>query len=149
MQLDPKRLTPGSIDEVAINYFLHGACGALTMALHDETGWPIVAITDHHNVYDGVSGWGSALHWAVEHPNGQLIDIEGLHDPEELVEQYHDEADDGIAAAARTTRAHVEEWYIENQGEPIPVSLARTFVRPLLKVIAEQLEAESNSRHTP
>src|SRR5690554_5632535 len=123
---DPTKLSPGVLDGYAKRAFKYGACGALAIALHDETGWPIVAITDAHNVYDGKAGGGSALHWTVRHPSGRLLDVNGLHAPEALVEEYEGEADDGEAAAGLSSRAHVCEWYVEAQGEPVPVELAKS-----------------------
>lgn len=134
-----QHLTPGVLDGYARRAFKYGGCGALALALHDATGWPIVAITDHHNVFeDGQAGGGSALHWTVRHPDGRLIDIDGAHDPDELVEAYHGDADDGQAAAGKSCREDVVEWYIECQGEPIPVALAASFVSPLLDAIRTQ-----------
>ena len=130
--LDPERLTPGVIDGAAQHAFKTGACGALAIAIHDATGWPVVAITDAHNVHGDRAGGGSALHWAVQRPDGKLIDIDGPHDPVDLVSEYHGEADDGEAAWGISTKADVEEWYIEAQGEPIPVELARSFVGVVL-----------------
>lgn len=121
---------------------MQGACGALAIAVHDATGWPIVAITDSHNVFDGMAGGGSALHWTVEHPSGKLLDIEGLHDSEDLVSEYEGDADDGMAAAGRSTRADVVEWYVECQGEPVPIDLARTFVDTLLHRAREEIKSQ-------
>ncbi len=118
MALDPRRLTPGILDGAAEHAFLYGACGALALALHQETGWPIVAITDGHNVFSASEwmGWrdpdapvigpaeapraggGSALHWCVFRPDGKLVDVDGAHDPEDLVDRYAADADDGEAA---------------------------------------------------
>lgn len=125
-------LTPGVLDGYAMSAFKRGACGALAIALHDATGWPVVAITDAHNVFDGKAGGGSALHWAVLRPDGKVVDVDGAHDPEDLVEEYHAEADDEEAAMGRSTRADVVEWYIEAQGEPVPVTLAATFVEAVI-----------------
>lgn len=134
-----QHLTPGVLDGYALRAFKYGGCGALALAFHDATGWPIVAITDHHNIFeDGQAGGGSALHWTVRHPDGRLIDIDGAHEPEELVEQYHGDSDDGQAAAGVSSREDVVEWYIECQGEPIPVTLAASFVSPLLEAIRAQ-----------
>jgi hypothetical protein len=131
---DPFTLTPGVLDGYALRAFKYGACGALALAIHDATGWPIVAITDHHNVFeDGTAGGGSALHWTVRRPDGMLIDVDGAHTAQELVEEYDGEADDHQAAAGRSTRADVVEWYIESQGEPVPVSLAAKFVDAVLE----------------
>jgi hypothetical protein len=132
--LNPGDLTPGVIDGSARRIFKYGGCGALAIAIHDATGWPIVAITDSHNVFeDGTAGGGSALHWTVRRPDGKLIDIDGAHSPEDLVEEYNSEADEGQAAAGISTREDAAEWYIEAQGEPIPVSLAARFVQVVLE----------------
>lgn len=132
MSLDPDKLTPGLIDGYAQRAFKYGACGAMAIALHDATGWPVVAITDAHNVEHGQAGGGSALHWTVRHPSGKLLDIDGLHDARDLVAEYDGEADDSSAAAGVSSRADVVEWYVESQGEPIPISLAATFVDAVL-----------------
>lgn len=137
-RLDPDKLTPGEIDGYALSAFKYGACGALAIALHDATGWPIWAITDSHNVEDGMAGGGSALHWTVKHPSGKLLDIDGLHDVNDLVESYNGEADNGEAAAGKSSRLDAQEWYIEAQGEPIPVSLANSFVDPLLASLTKK-----------
>lgn len=132
MSLDASKLTPGVLDGYAIRAFSYGACGGLAIALHDATGWPIIAITDAHNVHDGKAGGGSAMHWTVRHPSGKLLDVDGLHDPEDLVDAYEGEADDGEAAWGLSSRADAVEWYIEAQGEPIPLSLIESFVDPIL-----------------
>lgn len=138
--LDPRNLTPGVLDGYAKHAFKIGACGALAIAIHDATGWPIVAITDAHNVFeDGKAGGGSALHWTVRRPDGKLIDIDGAHDADDLIEEYRWEADDDEAAAGESTRADCIEWYVEAQGEPIPIRLAATFVEAVLAQAAEQV----------
>lgn len=131
--LDPTRLTPGVLDGDAVVAFRFGACGALAIALHDATGWPIVAITDHDNVFDGHLGMGSAMHWAVLRLDGKVIDVDGAHDPDELVAEYHAAADDGQAALARARRRDALEWYYEGGGKQIPLSLAATFVAAVLQ----------------
>lgn len=128
MTLDLKKLTPGVLDEYARRAFKYGACAALALAIHQQKGWPLVAITDAHNVYAGQAGGGSALHYAVRRPDGLLVDVDGTHTEADLISEYEGEADDGQAAAGTTTVADIEEWYVENQGEPIPVRLAASFV---------------------
>lgn len=136
--INADNLTPGVIDGYAKHAFKYGACGALAIALHRHTGWPIVAITDHHNVYENhQAGGGSALHWAVQTPGGKLLDIDGLHDPEELTEEYHGDADDGIAAWGISSEADAHEWYVLNQGEPIPISVAGSYITPLLETYGQ------------
>lgn len=130
-------LTAGVIDGYAISTFKQGACGALAIAIHDATGWPIYAITDAHNIYGDQAGGGSALHWVVKHPSGLFLDIEGLSTAQDLVEEYEGFADEGEAGIGKSTRADAWEWYGECQGEPIPISVAATFVTATL-ALAEQ-----------
>jgi len=136
--LNPKDLTPGVLDGCALHAFKLGACGALAIAMHDELGWPIYAVTDHHNVFEnGRAGGGSALHWVVRRPDGMLIDVDGAHTAESLIEEYRWDADDGEAALGLSTRADAVEWYVECQGEPIPISLAKTFVDAVVAKAAQ------------
>jgi hypothetical protein len=129
---DPFALTPGVIDNAARHAFKYGACGALAIALHDATGWPIVAVTDAENVHDGQAGGGSAMHWAVRRPDGKIIDIIGANEPDDLIAEYNFDADDGKAAIGLSTRAEVVDWYCDCQGEPVSLKLAATFVAPVL-----------------
>lgn len=122
-----ERLTPGVLNAAAEHVFTLGGCGALAIALHDATGWPIAAITDHDNVFGDRAGGGSALHWTVRHPSGRLLDVDGLHDADDLVERYDGEADDGRAAWGLSSRADAEEWWNE-AGRKVPLELAETFV---------------------
>lgn len=132
------QLTGGVIDAAAEDVFLHGGCAALAIALHDTTGWPLVAITDADNCHDGHIGLGgSAMHWTVRHPSGRLLDILGLHDQNTLVERYHRHADGGQAAAALASRGYCLEEYLDARGEPVPIRLAATFVTPLLERIGD------------
>lgn len=131
-----KSLTPGVVDNSAKRIFTQGGCGALAIALHDITGWPIVAITDHHNVEDGRAGLGSALHWAVRHPSGLLLDINGYQIGRKLVRGYDDKADDGKAAIGITSREHAEEWWQE-AGEKVSLPLAMSIAHALLDSLNE------------
>lgn len=128
MHIQPSDLTPGVLDGAALHAFKLGACGALAIAMHESIGWPIYAVTDAHNVEDGEAGGGSALHWVVKRPDGLFVDIDGVHTEGELVSAYEGDADDGECAVGKSTRADCWEWYGEAQGEPIPISLAETFV---------------------
>lgn len=131
---DPSLLTPGVIDGYAISAFTGGACAALAAAIHQETGWPLVMITDAHNVVDHKAGGGSALHWAVQLRDGRLLDVDGPHDTDDLIERYDGEGDDdGAVDWGMTSMAAINEWYVEAQGKPVSIDLARTFVQPLLE----------------
>lgn len=134
--LSEDRLTPGVLDGAAEHAFSHGACAALAYALNEATGWPIVGITDSHNVHDKKLGGGSSLHWGVRHPDGKFLDIDGLHDFDSVIERFNGYADDEEAAWGIGTKADIEEWYVESQGAPISFEMAATFVEPLLDKIA-------------
>lgn len=138
-------LTPGVLDGSAEHVFLYGGCAALAIALHDATGWPLVAITDADNSHDGHIGMGgSAMHWTVRHPGGQLLDVLGLHDADELVAEYDAEADDGQAAAALAPRSYAIEEYVDARGEPYPLELAASFVDAVLARVNEQRTHEDH-----
>jgi hypothetical protein len=127
-------LTAGVLDPSAEGAFMSGACGALALALHEVTRWPLVALTDAHNVDDGRVGGGSCLHYGVRRPtDGAFIDVRGAHSDDDILAEFGDEADDGEALIGLTTEADVRDWYVEAQGEPVPLELARTFVDPVLE----------------
>ena len=133
------RLSQGVLDGAAEHVFTLGGCDALAIAIHDATGWPIVAITDHHNVHGGRAGGGSAMHWTVLHPSGRLMDVDGLHDPARLVERYDGDADDGQAAWGLSSRADAEEWWNE-AGRKVSIGMAATFVDAVMTRVAEREE---------
>lgn len=138
-------LTPGLLNPAAEHAFLHGACAALALALHEATGWPLVAITDAHNVHSGRVGGGSCLHYGVRRPiDGAFIDVLGAHTDAEITDQYGADADDGHAAIGITTVADVTDWYVEAQGEPVPIDLARTFTT---EVLARLQPTRATCRH--
>lgn len=69
---------PGVIDEAAITCFTRGQCHALALAIHEQTGWPLIQ-----------AGWDEKSgpdHWLVRHPSGKLLDITGLSDESEVCE---------------------------------------------------------------
>lgn len=131
-------LTPGVIDGYAERAFTQGACGALAIAMHDALGWPIIAITDAHNVHDGRAGGGSAMHWGVRHPNGLFIDVDGAHDLDVITRMFAGDADDGESAWGLSTRADTEEWWNEG-GRKVGLSTAAMFVQPLLDRLQEHM----------
>jgi hypothetical protein len=76
----------------------------------------------------------------VRHPEGRLLDVDGLHDVVDIEERYAAEADGDEAVAAVSTRADATEWYVECQGEPIPIRLAASFIDAVLARIVPQAE---------
>lgn len=55
--------------------FTEGECDLLSDALHEVTGWPVVAVGDGDG---GVAGW---VHAGVRMPSGDILDARGAHEP--------------------------------------------------------------------
>lgn len=139
--LDPDLITPGALDARAEAALLRGGCMALAIALHDETGWPIVVATEAYNVHDGRAGGGSAAHWLVQHPSGLLVDVLGLHDPEDVLLEYDEGGEDEDAIVlAYSTRADALEWYEDTEAQKLHLDVVRSFVPPLLKRVEHDIE---------
>jgi len=159
-------LTPGVLDGSAERAFTYGACGGLAIALHDRTGWPLVTVTDAESAYaagggdlagagerqradvSNEAGMGaSGMHWLVLHPSGRLLDVDGLHDPAEVLSAYEGEGSescDGRVALARASRDHAIEEYVDQKGEPVPLPVAATFVDPVLARLGNEPRACSS-----
>lgn len=67
------RVRDGVPSADAITVFTEGDCWALAVAIHDLTGWPLVAA----GIGDDADWWD---HMLVETPNGKLMDIFGEKD---------------------------------------------------------------------
>lgn len=117
------KVRPGVIDEHAMEAFKHGACGGLAIALHDATGWPIIAV----GACDGLD-----MHYMVRTPAGQLLDIEGLRVDDDVTTEYEFDADDGIVTLTETTRENVWAWYHGEECEPVPMDVVRTIASAVL-----------------
>jgi hypothetical protein len=133
-------LTPGLLDGHAERIFTHGGCDALAIAIHDAMGWPLIAITDAHNVHDGKAGGGSAMHWGVQHPSLLFIDVDGRHDVEDVVRSYDGDADEGRAAWGLSTREDAMEWWNE-AGRKVSLETAALFAEAVVDRFHEQLAA--------
>lgn len=79
-----------SFADVAEEYgdrFTSSDCDVLADELHRRTGWPIVAVGD--GAY-GTVGW---VHAGVMTPAGLILDVKGLHEPQDWVGAYGDIVD--------------------------------------------------------
>lgn len=90
-------LTPGVIDESALEVYRHGSCALLALVLHDLTGWPLGLVRPtgliprQYSYADGTRrmlsvGWVHAVVWL---PDGQVLDIAGAQ-PADDVRDYWD-----------------------------------------------------------
>lgn len=110
---------PGHI----ISRYVHGSCRTFALALHDQTGWPLVVVTDYDpddptssGTQRRRAGWIApalmspmAMHAYVQHPSGKLLDVEGLHDPAAAVEEYDAHADSGAAVLRYAAEADLRD----------------------------------------
>lgn len=117
------QLTPGVITPEAVDAFACDACAGLALALHDETGWPLIEVG---------SCDGLPIRFMVRRPDGQLIDIRGTHDDADVASEFEFDADDGVVTFTEVTRDHVWACYRDDCGEPVPMEIARTFVPAVL-----------------
>jgi hypothetical protein len=69
----------GKLDERAWLAFIYGQCHGLALALHNRTGWPLVAVVDDN---------GACGHVCVRRPDGQIVDVTGAHISEEMASAF-------------------------------------------------------------
>lgn len=112
----PVRITAGVIDREARQVFTRGQCMALAVVLAEaNVGTPVIAYR---------AGTNSLAHALVRIPGGALLDIDGVHDPEklsndyDLVDQDRDDFADHVDKATGFA-----EW-----SDPPNYAMARTFV---------------------
>lgn len=112
----PIRVTAGVIDRGARQVFTRGQCMALAVVLSEaNAGTPVIAFTP---------GTGSLAHALIRLPDGSLLDVEGVHDPDKVAASYdlvdwdRDDFDEQIDNAEGFAK-----W-----SEPPNYEMARTFV---------------------
>ncbi|TFI30152.1 hypothetical protein [Streptomyces sp. 4R-3d] len=110
------------ITEQDVRTYKYGGCGSLALAIHEATGWPIVA---------AVADDGLELHYAATRPDGRLVDITGAHTEDDMLLEYEFHADGGAVTLVDVTPDHVRttsQWY----GNPINMGAARRLVPAVL-----------------
>lgn len=90
---DTGPLTPGVIDDAAIEAYTNGGCWYLAWWLHELTGYPIAVIGGYDpdlDYIDDSSPWHgySWVHVGVTTPEGLFLDINGPADMNDAMEQY-------------------------------------------------------------
>ncbi len=90
-------VTPGLIDDRAIGLFTGGQCHSLAIAISERTGWPLYGVGADEcgfqidcGGYDDIDGLCPCQfdHLVVQTPEGDFLDIEGVHTLEGLVNHY-------------------------------------------------------------
>ena len=113
------RLRPGVFDDDAQEACLWGQCHALALALHESSGWPLVAVYEDDDI----------IHVAVKIPDGRLLDAGGYHNAYEIAEYYDRTLDD----ISEVTQAEVEALADSNDWRRPETELASTWIPCLLE----------------
>lgn len=127
-------LSPGVVDDQALEYFGYGACCLLAAAMHEQSGWDMAVAYSRHG---RDTTWN---HMGVVAPDGRFLDIKGLRTVRSVIDQYDA---DGVA---RVTLDYATEakaipaggWH--SQSVPIVVELIRYFADTLLEQALDDLE---------
>lgn len=123
------RIREGDIESAG--YVLtFGHCHNMAAALHERTGWPIVAFYD----FTENSDEDNVKHFAVLSPNGHVVDGDGsitLEEFEARTGMEHERLPDGLPALQEhidwDSNAHERSW------QPLSPDLVKSFVEPILK----------------
>jgi hypothetical protein len=77
------RLHAGVVDEVAVEFFCYGGCCLLAAAMHERSGWPLMAY--YVNRPDGKL---AIAHLGVMTPEEEFLDVQGVRSYGDLVADY-------------------------------------------------------------
>ena len=80
----PATTSTTTITDDDVDWFSHGHCVDLAVALHERTGWPFAVVADGNDV-EGVTPW---VHIGVQRPDGAIVDVNGASDPDEWTEEW-------------------------------------------------------------
>lgn len=117
----------GKLDPAALLAFLGGHCHSLALALHERTGWPLVAFDN---------GRGECVHVCVQRPDGQIVDITGAHSPEEMTAAVS--GGGTIRPVTERELAHLSD--AQGWAHPVPNDVAEWVDTALAQTAAKPLE---------
>ena len=106
---------PGVLDQQAEYAFSAGHCHALALAIHERTGWPLLAMSGRHSLRANLQ------HVVVVMPDGRWFDVQGPQDPEERY--YFQE----MTAEEVANMGKIEYW------KNPETHIAREFVQPVFE----------------
>lgn len=121
-------LYPGRVDATAVEFFAHGYCVLLAVAMHERSGWPLVAFK--RRMTDG-SIYPHA-HMVVEAPDGKFLDIYGTRSYLDIREEYG-EVWSELTTVEKATQAgsiHPKGW--ASNIPPIVAEVIRYFADQLV-----------------
>lgn len=145
-------VTPGLLDEHAVRNYSTGGCAALALALHERTGWTVVAaLWGDDEEFWGAEEYAEALddgvpniwpsHVMVRTPDDDLLDIRGLRS----YRQYNASFKDGEGGEYNgVCFVDVDEAHarlLVTRCPPQDPALAASFVEPVLALAAANVRA--------
>ena len=101
-----RHLEPGVLDNRAVHFFANGHCASMALAIHQLTGWPMVALRPSI----GLRNAGYVGHAAVRSPIG-LLDATGPFSPGQWADWQGLEYDDYRCSTVEDfpyARPHIE-----------------------------------------
>jgi len=118
------RCRPESSTGEHVRAYTSGQCHALSLALHEATGWPIVGAEDEEL---------DICHFFVRTPDGRLVDITGAHDPRRAIQLEHMTFCPGVEYLTEQAPERVAALGDEPGWRKPDLETARSFVAPLLR----------------
>jgi hypothetical protein len=110
-------LEEGKLDHAALTAFVGGQCHGLALAIHEETGWPLIGVDDSD---------GMCEHICVRREDGRLVDVTGAHTEAEM-----------CGCRGRSLReigpADIDMLVADNQWAPADPGAAQPWVGPVLE----------------
>lgn len=126
-------ITPGLLDEVAMEVYKNGQCLALALALHDQTGWPLILLVQGKKRSLQKVSMDDLIHALVRAPDGVYVDIYGDNEPEILEEEATDLRGPHTWLEI-TSRREIENWLVAHPAYAagLDQAMAQTFVEIVL-----------------
>lgn len=149
------RLHAGVLDDSARRAFQLGQCHALSIALHERTGWPIEVVVARRSRRDRID-WDSMLanacerfsvlstrwvHTMVRRPDGLLVDVMGAWDETAVLRRWSvPRTTDAVRLVPVSTEALIS---LSRHGSGVEADLdaARSFVGAVLNASNSPLDA--------
>lgn len=123
----------GTPTDDAVDLFSNHMCWFLAWMLNQQTGWPLVAVSDTDpEPTTGAFGW---VHVAVQTPGGDILDVSGVHGTNDFLDHWELYCDD-VEAADLTAVAAADFVQVlnvnPNHAEPDVVARTATLAAALV-----------------
>lgn len=108
------------IDNFVRTEFTCGSCGYLALALHEVTGWPIMAVFESSSPYEEPT----IEHVWVVNPQGKAVDVNGVHPTGYAKTKY-----DGPSSGANDVRPLDSDFVRKEMADEGALAWARPLVK--------------------